>query len=254
MGALAVLVEFLERREQRERMADFLADRRLQDLASPDFALTPRTRRLQCWGNNGKRESPCPFVLFHAVPETLKERAWSLSDDQVWNWLDPGQRRYEPWKGGFFLPSARTATTGGIIFEGGTREDGGRLDHYVVVEVGGVVEIGLAGTTVAIHDKQVGFSLLPIIGTIWRLLMFVPEFYNQVELTSSFTLIVSVRTSQDSVLGGLARGWRDPWPDRPGLGLFCREPALRFVYPSIQPNTDNSSFRFDLWRPNNAKR
>jgi len=210
MGAIAEMLRYLQLRDRQERLTRFLNDRRIDDLTSPDFALTPRTRRLRCWGDGGKLEAACPFVVIHAVPEAALERVWLLSDERVWNWLDPNQRRYSPWNGGYFLPPSRKPTSDGIIFEDGGREHGACLDNYVVVETGGVVEIGLAGDAAVIHEKQTGFNLLPIIGATWRLLRFVPEFYKQVAVASQFTVIVSIRKTQDSILGGLARGWNDP--------------------------------------------
>ena len=83
MNEVNELHSLLERRDRRERMARFMVDRRIEDVTSADFALTPRTRRLQCWHDGDKGRKLCPQVLIHAVPDNANGIAWSLSDDPL---------------------------------------------------------------------------------------------------------------------------------------------------------------------------
>lgn len=229
--------------EQRAILREWMQQQNLHDPNRPDFALTPRTRRLRISGTEGKDNPPVtPFVTVIAVPTPPWHDLWASSDTTVFTWLAAQERHYEPFASGRRFPGEPRPMHGGIIMAesdwGGSRH----LRRYIAIERNGRVELGLGGGACLWHNELKGFLLTPVVGYVWHLLGFVSDLYSRFKQNRRFLLLLNMRETQGALLGGLANGWAEPWGEG-GFRTSCNEVNVQICHDQIGPSLDGTAAR-----------
>src|SRR4051812_36685854 len=97
--------QVLAAQEQRVLMRDWMRQQNLEDPGHPDFALTPRARRLRARGTEGESDPKVsPVVTAFVVPPPPWPHLWAASDATIFTWLADKARRYEPFANSAMFP------------------------------------------------------------------------------------------------------------------------------------------------------
>jgi len=229
-------LDHLRRYDELSAHAQIMRSFRLEDPSDPDFALTPRTQRLRIQGTEGA-DSPKvrPLVVGLIVPASRMDDLWKASDVSIYQWLSSQERKYEPLELSF-RPGDPRPMHNGIIMEEPDHRRSHDLSRYLAVHRNGIIEMGLGRNACLLYRDEVGFLLTPIVAHVWALLGFAGDFFKRVACSRPFSLLLVFRETQNALLAGLARGWREPWgSDGYGYRPVCREPAFVIKHEGLGP-------------------
>lgn len=229
------IFEYLKERDRRQELESCLVKRNLNDLCNANFALYQNSNRL--YFEDGSFTKIKPFVLIVAIPTPPFNTLFSLSDDKIWSWLDTEKRKYEPCPTIPFLPCPPKAMADGILMAIEKNHNQEILQKYLAIERNGVIELGLSTSVFRILNNGVGmFGLTSIVGHAWLMLNFVKDLYEHLFYTQSFSFLVNLRGTKDTLLGGFARGWLEPTDPTTENRIKCKEPAVQIRRDSVLPS------------------
>lgn len=152
------------------------------------------------------------FVTFVACPSILTDDIIDTSKDELWNWLEPNIRRYQPATGLIFLPPVKTTTLDGIMLaEYNYRvgeDDTGYKGHFLRINRNGYIELGC--NLAEQLDDDIGFAFVPMIGLFWQFLCFVNELYRLEGMHMQFKIMLNMKGTERALLHNLGVGWTEP--------------------------------------------
>jgi hypothetical protein len=214
--------------EAQALLREWLRRQNLTDPAHPEFALTPRTGRLRVRGTEGEPDPQLrPLVTAFAVAAPPWPKLWAASDDAVFSWLADKARRYEPFADAPMFAGEPKAMHNGVLMSEPDYRQGCYARQYFAIERTGVIELGLGGhVCIADGGSEKAFLLTPIVAHVWHLFGLAGDLYSHFGQTRPFTLVVTMRETQDALIGGLANGWRQPW-GQTGYKVACSEVGVQ---------------------------
>ena len=156
------------------------------------------------------------FVTFVACPGILTDDIIDTSKDELWNWLDPDDRRYQPDPRVIFLPLVKTTTLDGIMLaENNYRigdNDTGYQEIFLRINRNGYIELGC--NLASQNEDEIGFALVPMIGLFWQFLCFVNELYKLEGMHMPFKIMLNMKGTEGALLHNLGVGWTEPHGER----------------------------------------
>jgi hypothetical protein len=152
------------------------------------------------------------FVTFVACPNIISEDCIDTTKDELWNWLNPNDRKYPPNIGGIFLPLEKKATLDGIVLNDDNffiRDQ--RLNlrpRFLRVNRNGYVEMGCS--LAEQYGDNIVFIYVPIVGYFWQFFNFILELYRHEYMNYPFKIMLNMKGTENALLGNLGKGWLEP--------------------------------------------
>lgn len=148
-----------------------------------------------------------PKVTFYVVPPT----AAALDLNELFMWLDPQTRRYDPAKHLRFVPPYKHGIVDGIACT--NAQPRARSDRFLAVRRTGTVELGVyCSWLVANMMTRFWFvSLKQVLLQLTQLVAFVADLNATFKLSSTSTFVCNVRSTDTAILGAFGAGWSEPW-------------------------------------------
>ena len=152
------------------------------------------------------------YVTFIACPSMLSDDSIDTLKDELWNWLDPSIRRYQPAPGLIFLPLEKTTTLNGIMLAEQNYSIGdkntGFTEYFIRINRNGFVELGCSLATQ--YEDEISFAFVPMIGLFWQFLCFVNELYILESMHMPFKIMLNMKGTEGALLYSLGVGWTEP--------------------------------------------
>ena len=191
-------------------------------------------------------QKPGHLVSFLAVPSAWKEDLIDTNSQAFLNWLSEFKWEQIPRIQPPFTHEKYRACSEGLIlprwFHSSNEEV---LESYLLIRRDGVIEFGFSREAYSHYEEFTIFKLIQITGRLWQFLIFVNSLYHEFipESLLETLYIVNLRGTQDSLIGDLAEGWKQPIP----LSSYnsytpkCLEPHMQ-----IRRLVKNSEFGRDV--------
>ena len=230
------------------RTTEYLSSQGYYDPSSNTFAENIYTRQL----GMRVREEQVPstykvpaghFATFIACPDFLTDDLIDTGKDELWDWLEPNNRRYQPDPGGILLPRDKRTTLDGIIIidEDYLPADNQRkFQHrFLRINRNGYIELG---ANFAIKYKgDVYFAYVPMIGFFWQFLGFVIELYRLAGVHSPFKVMLNMKGTEGALLWSLGKGWLEPLGDMREYRPLCPEHNIQIIKQLRSSTVDDSA-------------
>lgn len=231
--------EVREMFEKGSRMFDtvkeYLSSQGYVDPSSDSFADNAYTENLGMLIRHGMENREMVqarhFVSFVACPDILTDDIIDTSKDELWHWLDPNIRRYQPAPGMIFLPLVKTTTLDGIILaENNYRigdSDTGYREFFIRINRNGFIELGC--NLASQEEDEIGFAFVPMIGLFWQYLCFVNDLYTLGSMHMPFKIILNMKGTKGALLHNLGVGWIEPRRQGRSYRPTCNIPNVQII-------------------------
>ncbi|MFC1893822.1 hypothetical protein ACFLYR_07360 [Chloroflexota bacterium] len=171
------------------------------------------------------------YVTFVACPSILTGELIDTSKDELWNWLEPNSRRYQPDQGGIFLPLDKRTTLEGIVLEeeryriGVTRTE--FIERFLRINRNGYIELGcnLADQ----REDDIAFAFVHMIGLFWQFLGFVTDLYKLEGVHMPFKVMLNMKGTESTLLYHLGEGWPGPYERMSSYRPTCLETNIQIL-------------------------
>ena len=181
------------------------------------------------------------FVTFISCPSTLTDDIIDTLKDELWNWLEPNIRRYQPAPGLIFLPPVKTTTLDGIMLaEYNYRigdNDTGYTEFFIRINRNGFIELGCS--LASQNEDKIGFAFVPMIGLFWQFVCFVNELYIREGMHMPFKIMLNMKGTEGALLHNLGAGWTEPHDtSRRAFRPTCNIPNVQIIKELRSPAVD----------------
>jgi hypothetical protein len=214
------LLAFLLHKQQELQQRHLLQPKGYVDPTDTNFCLNQWTRLLVPRSINrddGKQKfpeiDPEQLVSVVAIPDNWSEQLIDTDSPTLHSWLELNKWAYCPTLSSPFQhPQVRACSEGVILPQWFHSETDKMLERFLLIRRDGMVEFGLGQETHFLHEEDVTFQLIHIIGRLWQFLgclndLFADFVTNKPENILCF---LNLRGTRNALLGNLAEGWREP--------------------------------------------
>jgi hypothetical protein len=224
MSTLENLIALLAHERQDLERQKLLRSKGYFDPTSDDFCLNQWTRLLASRKfdpNNGNQEFPSlepdQLVSIIAIPHNWVEQHVETNSPALHDWLVSNRWTYCPALSSPFEHARVQACSEGVILPRWISSETSRLlERFLLIRRDGVVEFGLGRETYSLHEKEVVFQLLQVVGRLWQFLGclndLVRDFFSN--KPENILCFFNMRGTRNALLGDLAEGWKEPHVNR----------------------------------------
>jgi len=218
------------------KTTEYLSSQGYNDPSSTTFAENIYTRQLGIFVKGGQdfgeyEAHSSHFSTFVACPDFPADDLIDTGKEELWDWLEPNNRRYQPNPRGIFLPMDKQTTLDGIILTDGERFTADNQDRFLHrflrINRNGYVELG--ANSAQKYEGDVYFVYIPMIGFFWQFLGFVVELYRLEGANSPFKVMLNMKGTEGSLLYNLGKGWLEPMGEGRQYRPLCPEHNIQII-------------------------
>lgn len=219
-----------------DRVIAYLSFQGYDDPSSTEFADNTYTKQIGTvvTGETGSEVVQAShYVTFLACPDMLEYDLIDTSREELWSWLEPNDRRYQPDSGGIFLPLNKRTTLDGIILTDERyylREAQTKFtSRFLRINRNGYIELGC--NLAVKRENDIAFAYVPMIGLFWQFIGFVTELYRREAVYTPFNVMLNMKGTEGALLYYLGEGWLEPFDRTREYRPRCPEPNIQIIRP-----------------------
>ena len=230
--------EVREMFERGSRISDkviaYLSSQGYHDPSSNEFADNTYTKRLgmAITGAEGQElVQASHYVTFITCPDLLADDLLDTSAEELWSWLEPNSRRYQPDPDAIFMPLNKRMTLDGIILTDQEYYHRGAkskfIPRFLRINRNGYIELGC--TLARKEGNDVAFAYMPMIGHFWQFISFVVELYRRAAVYTPFKVMLNMKGTEGALLYSLGVGWIEPFDKVREYRPRCPEANIQVI-------------------------
>lgn len=217
-----------------DRVIAYLSSQGYRDSLSSEFADNTYTSQLGMLvprAVDAKVVQASHYVTFVTCPDLLADDLLDTSAEELWSWLEPNSRRYQPDPGGIFLPVNKRMTLDGVILTDERyylRDAQSKfIPRFLRINRNGYIELGC--NLARKEGDDVAFAYVPMIGHFWQFMGFVVELYRREAVYTPFKVMLNMKGTEGALLYSLGEGWTEPFDKPREYPPRCPEPNIQII-------------------------